>query len=458
MLVSTVQMQLAQRSVQLLAQDYGTGIAERMAVQLGRLGEDPDGVQALLADMVRDGADDVLGVAIESGGAIELQSGVAIDAIELGEQARAEDECVRRFRASLVESACPIDSVTSVIVRTSAADEASLVRAVQSGVVLYTILSVLLVGVAGFLLLTRWIVRPIRTLDTATERVASGDLATRSSTYPGNEIGSLSKNFDRMVASLRGSREALQQRVDELRESNERLEATRDELVRSEKLATIGQLAAGIAHEVGNPLSAVLGMVELMGDEGLDADDREDLARRILAELRRMDGTIHELLDYARGTDMDVGPTSITEPVQSAVRLCAHHERARSLTIHEDHGKNLPAVEVDSGRIRQVFVNLLVNAADAYDGPGDVWISSRADGGSVIVEVRDAGPGIPADKLGRVFDPFFSTKGRGQGTGMGLAICERLVEQADGTIRVKSKVGEGTTFTIELPAQIPSGK
>ena len=337
------------------------------------------------------------------------------------------------------------------------------IAAAQQAIVLYVLLDALLLFFIGYALLTRGFVRPIAVISAATERVANGEFDARLSVVARNELGDLARNFERMVERLQDGRADIRTRLDQLAEANEQLAAAQQEVVRSEKLATIGTLAAGIAHEIGNPLAAVVGLLDLLQDRGqLEDADVDDLLRRIAAEIDRIHHIVRGLLDYARVTEETDGPTHVAGPIDQAVALAAHHPRARNLKVEIDLDEELPPVKIGEGRLVQVLLNLLVNAGDAAGAePGVVsirgWMAEPSSTSFVAgtfgvrLDITDGGPGIDAELIDRIFDPFVTTKAPGEGTGLGLAICDRIVTNAGGRMTVRSTPGEGATFTLWLP-------
>lgn len=343
-------------------------------------------------------------------------------------------------------------------------DVQRLIAAAQQAIVLYVLLDAFLLFVIGYFVLTRGLVRPISVISAATERVADGDFDTRLPIVARNELGALARNFERMVERLQDGREALRSRLDELARANEQLEAAQQEVVRTEKLATVGTLAAGIAHEIGNPLAAIIGLLEVLHDrEGLDDETVDDLIARIEGEIERINHIVRELLDYARVKDDERGPVDVREPLQQAIGLAAHHPRAKKIRVVTAFAPEAPLVRIGEGRLVQVMLNLLVNAGDAL-GPGGGTVTIRTSTSEpqsssfaagmigVRIDVSDDGPGIDPALLDRIFDPFVTSKAPGEGTGLGLAICERIVTNAGGRMTVTSEPGGGATFTLWLPA------
>lgn len=328
------------------------------------------------------------------------------------------------------------------------------VAASQQLILLYMGLDAIFIIVLGLFISTRFIVRPVQAISAATERVASGDLGTSIATSASNELGDLARNFEKMVVKLRENRDALNRQVSELADSKAALERTQDELVRSEKLATVGGLAAGIAHEIGNPLAAVIGLLEFVQDrEGLDDADVDDLLGRIDREVERISSIINDLLDYARvGNDVQ-SPFDVRGPLETAIQLCSHHPKTRSLTVSLESEGSAIVVGSES-RLVQVVLNLLLNAGDASPR-GRVSVRFASDFREAVMGVRvsvvDDGPGISQAAIRQIFEPFFTTKGPGQGTGLGLAMSQRIIEQMRGEIWAEN-VEDGAAFHVWLPS------
>ena len=256
--------------------------------------------------------------------------------------------------------------------------------------------------------------------------------------------------------ALGGERARLAAKVDELSAANRALAETRESLLRSERLATVGRLAAGVAHEVGNPLGAITAYAELARSrlpEG--AAEACDYLVRIGAETRRIDGIVRDLLDFARPAGLRVERVALADAVDGAVRMARMQARFRGVEVEVRVPPGLPAAAADERRVVQVLVNLLLNAADAMGGSGRIDVAAREEGGALEVTIADAGPGIPAADLPRVFDPFFTTKPPGQGTGLGLAVCHGIMESFGGAILARSEPGGGAVFTLRFPAAPP---
>ena len=282
-------------------------------------------------------------------------------------------------------------------------------------------------------LFIRRVVGPIEALSASARRVADGDvdLPPLSSPPPRDELAHLVDDFNRMTASLRRQRE---------------------QMVAQEKLVTVGRLAAGVAHEIGNPLAAVLGYVDLLlHDEPQDGARRESL-ERIRKETDRIRGIVAELLDYSRPMQGSVEAVRVGDAVDVALSLLEPQPRFAGVEVERAIAADVPSLAAAHNRLVQVLVNLLLNAADAMGGRGRVRIDARADGDAVELRIADSGPGVAPRDRAQIFEPFFTTKEPGQGTGLGLSISRNIVEAYGGTLTLADGDGSGATFVVRLPA------
>ena len=314
---------------------------------------------------------------------------------------------------------------------------------------------------AGGVLLFRTVGRPVDRILNAAEALgaeADGELPLLGphGERPGRGLSRAAVAFERLATALAEERARLAQKVAELERVNEDLVRARASLVRAERLATAGRLASGIAHEVGNPLGAITGYAELARDRVAAGEsgrpDAEDFLRRIGEEARRIDRIVRGLLELARPAAPAEGEIDVAVPIEAALRLARVQSRFRDVAVDVAIPPDLPRVAGDEARLAQVFLNLLLNAADAMAGAGRIAVTARPRGGRVEVEVRDSGPGIPAADLGRVFEPFFSTKAAGEGTGLGLAISQGIVESLGGELGAANAEGGGAVLTVALRA------
>ncbi len=316
-----------------------------------------------------------------------------------------------------------------------------------------------LTGAAVMLLtyvaLTFWLVRPVEGLIGWTERLASGDQQTGVPLRGSAEVIRLALAFSDMAGQLKAERLALEQRLRDLEKTTFELESTQQQLVHGEKLATVGRLAAGVAHEIGNPLSAILGLVELLKNEPLEPSEQGEFLDRIQAETQRIHSIIRDLLDFSRrGVESDeLGMTSdLRRVIDDAVNLVQPLKELKDVDLQVDCPEKLPRVVGPQQRLTQVLLNLLLNAADSLQGQGRVRVEVllAEQGGFVTLSVSDNGPGIDEQILDSLFEPFTTTKPPGKGTGLGLAVSHTLIESLGGTLTASNPEGGGARFEMTL--------
>lgn len=334
-------------------------------------------------------------------------------------------------------------------------------RSLLPAVALYALVASVAALWAAYALLTRYIVRPVEGLTRAAERVAAGSRDARAGLRGSQEVVRAALAFNAMTVELATREAELSARVEQLERARREIEDAQSQLVRSEKLAVVGRLAAGLAHEIGNPLAAIVGLAQLLEDGGLEPEETRDFATRISREAERIHRTVRELLDYARAAPAPpegalAEGAEVPEAVAQVLRLLAPQKTLRDASLSSELEAELPRVAMPSDRLVQVLLNLLLNAADAAKDTGDptkLAVRARRSGEGVRLEVLDNGPGIPEELRARIFEPFFSTKPAGQGTGLGLAICASLVEQAGGTLEALDREdGErGARLSLWLP-------
>ncbi len=339
---------------------------------------------------------------------------------------------------------------------------------VRKWMLLYIVLDSLVLIAFGSYLISRIIVRPLKNMVRATERIAEGDLEHQVEVPGENEMGMLARSFNRMVERLKENKGLLEEHIQSLEKLNQELKLTQEELIRSEKLATVGRLAAGVAHEIGNPVGAILGYAEILLKGGGE-EERQELLRRIEAEINRINKIVRDLLDLARPSKTSMEEVDAKQVVEDCISLLSSQKVLNGIEVDLEFGDGLPPITADRDRLHQVMVNLLLNAADAMPGGGELTINVGADvsvgpykgdakrSGEEVgkefleITVSDTGKGVSQNDLPKIFDPFFTTKEPGKGTGLGLAICQRIIESFGGNIRLESKVGGGTRVRIMLP-------
>lgn len=301
------------------------------------------------------------------------------------------------------------------------------------------------------LLLSVTVVGPIRRLADESERIASGDLERPVASGRPDEIGDLAAAFESMRARLREARETDRARIEELRAAHAELVAKETELVRAERLAAVGGVAAGVAHEVGNPLGAVTGYLAMLRGGGLAPAEAAECLERTEREVARINRIMLDLLNWARPPRLDWADVDLNALMRDLVLHLAAQPEARGVALRLDLAEGLGPVRADYHRARQLFLNLALNAVQALDGAGTLTLSTflpRGGAGGAGARVADDGPGIPSEVAAHLFEPFTTAGKGGRGTGLGLAICRRTAEELGATIQVESAPGAGTAFTV----------
>ena len=313
------------------------------------------------------------------------------------------------------------------------ARESSFLRLVHNfnkRVAIIAFICILLAGIIA-VPIARFITRPIDQLVKANRRLADGDMTVRVEAPGEGELAMLSRSFNTMV---------------------ETLYRTQQELLHKENLASVGQLAAGVAHEINNPLGTILLFAEVINKE-IDADDprREDI-KMIISETIRCRKIVSDLLNFARQQEVLAQECDIHDLLEQVIEGISRKASFKKVTVLRQFSPQLPAIEADQAQLMQVFVNLLDNAADAMPAGGTITIStSLIDNQRLEVRISDTGCGISEENLGKLFTPFFTTKPVGKGTGLGLSIVYGIIKTHRGQITVNSQLGQGATFIVILP-------
>jgi signal transduction histidine kinase len=283
--------------------------------------------------------------------------------------------------------------------------------------------------------------RPMIELQQKIARVREGDLKVSVSfAHRNDEIGDLGRNFNEMVRQLRDSREEIQ-----------RLHRT--QMSRAEHLATLGELAAGLAHEIRNPLAGIAGVMEVIGRDLPDSSPARSVLKEVRQEVQHINRIVTDLLECARPKSPEFRLSDLNATADHAVVFARQQALSRAIKIEFERDDSLPGIEHDTGQIHQVLLNLLLNAIQAIDGTGTIRLTITANGDFATLAISDTGRGIAPENLSNIFRPFFTTKG--QGTGLGLSLARRIIEDHGGRIEVTSTVGQGTTFSITLPVARP---
>jgi signal transduction histidine kinase len=339
-------------------------------------------------------------------------------------------------------------------------------------------LILLLLGMLSAFLISESITRPLRSLTESAAAISGGDYSHSVPIRQKDELGILAESFNDMVVKVRLSQSELEQKVQErtsqleqankeleafshltsqdLRAKSDELAAMTQQLWQASKLATMGELAASIAHELNNPLATVALHVESLVNQLAEDDDKRRSLEVILQESERMATLVNDLLQFSRRSYRQLSTVDIREEIVNTIEFIRYYLRNRKIEVVQEFDAELPTVQADRQQLRQMFLNLMTNASDAMPEGGRLTIrvaaSTLNNSEAVKVEFIDTGEGLSQEQAARVWEPFFTTKPAGKGTGLGLAICRRLTEEHSGKITFVSEVGKGTTVSIVMPA------
>jgi signal transduction histidine kinase len=307
----------------------------------------------------------------------------------------------------------------------------------------FSVVTALLPNLILVALVIRIISRPVRRLTEAAVDVAAGAYGTQVNLQSTDEVGLLAASFNEMSRKMA--------------EDIERLRALNEQLVRTEKLAATGTLAAGVAHEVNNPLASISSLIQILQARPLTAENEaetREMLRLVETQIARITQVLRDMMDFARARPPARSPLDIREVVEASIRLASFDDRFKRLGLVTEFDAPIPYVAADSDQLQQVFLNLLLNARDAMPSGGDLRITTSFDElkREVLITIADTGHGIATDALSHVFDPFFTTKPAGAGTGLGLAVCYGIVTAHGGRIEVSRNHGRGTIVLVALPA------
>ena len=330
----------------------------------------------------------------------------------------------------------------------------------------YTAGAMLIVAVLSWLFVWREVGKPIQALEKGTEHLSQGELGYQIEAQSQDEVGDLARAVNGMSLQLRAANEeivtwakTLEDRVDE---KTKELRSAHDHMLHVEKMASLGKMAAVVAHEVNNPLSGILTYAKLLRkwvESGQAGHDKREEAMQCLeliaTESRRCGDLIKNLLSLSRTAPMNVQSTDLHAVMDRCLMLVRHQLDLGGIELQLNIAKDLPRVPCDPAQIEQVLIALIMNAIDAMPRGGNLWLDARLsdDESEIEIQVRDDGAGIAPDILPHIFEPFLTTKESGHGVGLGLAISRGIVERHNGRIEAKSELGRGTTFNISLPTQ-----
>ena len=311
----------------------------------------------------------------------------------------------------------------------------------QKMIIMFFMLMINISVIAGLILIivyTRYLLKPIDTIVNMSRKVIKGDLKARSGISPPGEMGVLCESIDRMA-------EAIENRENELQR------ITRQQITQSEKLASIGRLSAGIAHEINNPLTGILTFAHMLRQKQNAVPENLEDIEVIIRETKRIQDIVKGLLDFARQTPSTEIYIDINNIIHQTLNLIKSQKEFRKITMEERYEEKMPLYYGDKNQLQQVFLNIILNAAEAISGSGTITVTTQLTDNDLVIAVQDTGCGIKKENLNKIFDPFYTTKPAGKGTGLGLSISYGIIESYNGHIICESGEGSGTTFRICLP-------
>jgi len=359
------------------------------------------------------------------------------------------------------------------------------------------ILDSIVLVVFGSFLLSRVLVKPLKDLVRLTQKISDGDFNQTIEVTSTNEIGQLITSFNRMIERLKENQENIKIHLESLELANKKLKQAQEELIRTEKLASIGRFAAGVAHEVGNPLGSILGYTSILAREEVTREETLDYLKRIEKEIERINRIVKELLNFARPSRLEIQEVEINRVIEDTLSLLSYQKSFKNIETRLTFQPNLPMIKGNESQLSQIFINIILNAIDAMPDGGVLGIetvdcvvgSGRRDdlehpyfsrrkddpletdyshlrspnpfsilftkfskGDQLIkVKISDTGIGIKKEDLEKIFDPFFTTKDPDKGTGLGLSISLRIIESLGGEVKVRSEEGKGSVFEVYFP-------
>jgi two-component system NtrC family sensor kinase len=330
------------------------------------------------------------------------------------------------------------------------------------------ILSFFGIATVGFLLILgityymiHNITRPIGEMVAATQNITAGRFDQEVGSNAQGELALLAESFNAMLKSLRQMKADLEEwgrtLEEKVKQRTEELVAMQARVAQSERLASLGMLAAGVAHEVNNPLGGILALTGLTVEDMPKGDPSRENLEEVIRQTERCRSIVKGLLEFSRQSKGNTEPVDLNKVLEDTLSLIGKQAIFFNINVVCQLEPELPLVVADPSQFQQVFINILMNAVQAMNEQGAITIKTRHNSAdnSVEVAISDTGKGIPPEDIGRIFDPFFTTKGGGQGTGLGLSIAYGIVTTHGGHISVQSEVGKGSTFTITLPAAVP---
>jgi signal transduction histidine kinase len=352
-------------------------------------------------------------------------------------------EAERSAEEAMRVTAREIQSFTQNLSKQERSDIATTIKMSVSLLLIALVLIITLGTVINIKLATS-IATPIRTLEKITKKIAQGDFSESIEVKGKDELASLEVAFNQMEERLKNALWSLEHTIEKLREKQA-------QLVEAEKLALVGKLAAGIAHEINNPLTSVLTFSNLMLEQCPPEDPRHGKLKLMVRETDRARNIVRQLLNFGRETVIKPVKINVNQPVSEIADSLVAQDAFKDIELSMKLGDNLPVVNADPAQIGQVVLNILLNAIHSITPPGRIEVTTALSGKNVQITFSDTGAGIPEEHIHKIFDPFFTTKDAFKGTGLGLAVSYGIIKKHGGEIEVVSVLGQGTTFTVRLP-------
>jgi two-component system NtrC family sensor kinase len=320
--------------------------------------------------------------------------------------------------------------------------------------VLYLLIHGIAILAFGYFSITYLIVRPVERLRQKAVRLGEGRFSIERERRGAKEIQDVGEALSAAAARLKAQRDELVEKIEQLESARSEILKSQEDLVRSQKLASVGRLTAGVAHEIGNPLTAIIGFIDVLEDGDLTPEQRRDFLERMRKEAERVNRIIKDLLTFARAEGREIEKTDLAVVIRDACDIMRPQKIFKNVSLDVRLDDGAPPVMASKDRMKQVVINLLLNAAEAMVGEGRITmrLGPAEEGRIVELVVEDDGPGIAPDMRDSMFEPFVTSKPEGGGTGLGLSVCHGIVASFEGTLTARNRERGGARFTIRLPA------
>jgi two-component system NtrC family sensor kinase len=340
----------------------------------------------------------------------------------------------------------------------------TVIRQNRIGTIVFGGLFIIMISFSLFIILYKFVSKPVSLLDEGMQKLAKGELDHVIEIHSQDEMGLLANTFNTMASDIRRYKDNMENWTkaleEEIQKKTSEIMKAHDQLINAEKLASLGRMAAGVAHELNSPLTGIITFAHLMLKR-IPRENKQDIEDMevIIEQAGRCSKIVKGLLGFSRKTSSEKVFVNINTLTDNTISMVRNQAKFHNIKFVLNFDSSLPEIPTDPNQLQQVFINLLINAADAMNERGQVTVSTRVTSDTasnkryVEIEFTDTGPGIPEEHLGKVFEPFFTTKPVGKGTGLGLAVSYGIVKKHDGSIFVRSEVGSGASFFVRLPVE-----